>query len=119
MRFDFFAGVIPSLAQFGSDRGGVDLGGRTLLGARSFAPPGKRLRPASESENCRAAPMLNSPADYFAAWCKPCSRAQRSSGGQFVDHGIGASLFREVDAFDVCLRGLAALHVKVVETRWP
>jgi len=26
MRFDFFGGVIPSLAQFGSDRGGVDLG---------------------------------------------------------------------------------------------
>lgn len=91
MRFDFFAGVIPSLAQFGSDRGGVDLGGRTLLGARSFAPPGKRLRPASESENCRAAPMLNSPADYFAAWCKPCSRAQRSSGAEDSSSTMGSA----------------------------
>src|ERR1035437_5128349 len=36
-------------------------------------------------------------------------------GGQFVDQRFGMSIFRKVDALDIGLAGVAALHADVIE----
>src|SRR6266496_2457006 len=37
------------------------------------------------------------------------------SRSEFVDHWLGAAVFREVDGLEVCLAGIATFHANVVE----